>query len=121
MAESDITVIVEGLAEQDINASRYSLSTKAADALASGSSILTYGSLESGIIDYMKSTEASVVCTRKEDLVDSIKKLMTDTGLQKRYYDQAVVMTEKHHNRKSSGTVSEAVIEKAINHMKQVE
>ena len=31
MAESDITVIVEGLSEQDINLSRYSLSTKAAD------------------------------------------------------------------------------------------
>lgn len=121
MAESDITVIVEGLTEHDINLSRYSLSTKAADALASGASILTYGSLESGIIDYMRSTEASVVCTRKEDLVESINRLMTDTDLQKRYYDQAIVMTEKHHNRRASCTVSEGVIEKAIKHMKQGE
>ena len=121
MAECDITVIVEGLAEHDINLSRYSLSTKAADALASGASILTYGSLESGIIDYMRSTEASVVCTRKEDLVESIKRLIADTDLQKRYYDQAIVMTEKHHNRRASCTVSEGVIEKAIKHMKQRE
>lgn len=121
MAESDITVIVEGLTEHDINLSRYSLSTKAADALASGASILTYGSLESGIIDYMRSTEASVVCTRKEDLVGSVKRLMADTDLQKRHYDQAIVMTEKHHNRRASCTVSEGVIEKAIKHMKQGE
>lgn len=121
MAESDITVIVEGFSEHDINLSRYSLSTKAADALASGASILTYGSLESGIIDYMRSTEASVVCTRKEDLVESIKRLIADTDLQKRYYDQAIVMTEKHHNRRASCTVSEGVIEKAIKHMKQGE
>ena len=121
MAESDITVIVEGLTEHDINLSRYSLSTKAADALASGANILTYGSLESGIIDYMQSTEASVVCTRKEDLAESIKRLMADTDLQKRYYDQAIVMTEKHHNRRASCTVSEGVIKKAIKHMKQGE
>ena len=61
MAESDITVIVEGFEEKDINLSRYSLSTKAADALASGASILTYGSLESGIIEYMQSTDAAMV------------------------------------------------------------
>lgn len=121
MAESDITVIVEGLAEADINLSRYSLSTKAADALASGSSILTYGSLESGIIDYMQSTEASMVCTKTEDLEECIKKLMSDQTLQKRYYEQAIVMTEKHHNRRASCTVSEGVINRAIEHMWQGE
>lgn len=63
MAESDITVIVEGFEEKDINLSRYSLSTKAADALASGAAILTYGSMESGIIDYMKSTVCIVFCS----------------------------------------------------------
>jgi len=39
--------------------SRYSLSTKAADALASGVAILTYGSQECGVIEYMQSTGAS--------------------------------------------------------------
>ena len=119
MAESDITVIVEGLAEADINLSRYSLSTKAADALASGASILTYGSLESGIIDYMQSTEASMVCTKTEDLEECIKKLMSDQTMQKRYYEQAIIMTEKHHNRRASCTVSEGVINKAIEHMRK--
>ena len=119
MAESDVTVIVEGFAAEDINASRYSLSTKAADALASGAGILTYGSLESGIIDYMQSTGASMVCTEKEQLPACIKQLMTDQEMQKRFYDQAIVMTEKHHNRKASCAVSEGVIQKAIAHMKQ--
>lgn len=121
MAESDITVIVEGFSPKNIDASRYSLSTKAADALASGASILTYGSPESGIIDYMRSTEASIVCTKREELVACIKQLMADKELQKRYYDQAIVMTEKHHNRRASCTVSEGIVEKAIEHMKQGE
>lgn len=117
MAESDITVIVEGFEEHDINLSRYSLSTKAADALASGACILTYGSLESGIIEYMKSTEASVVCHRKEDLAESIRQLIEDPEIQEWYYNQAINVTKKNHNRQASCTVSEHVINKAIKHM----
>lgn len=119
MSESDITVIVEGFAKEDINASRYSLSTKAADALASGAEILTYGSLESGIIEYMQSTGASMVCTNKAELENSIITLISDNALQQKYYNRAVMMTEKHHNRIASCDVSEGVIEKAILHMKQ--
>ncbi len=118
MAESDITVIVEGFLDKDINLSRYSLSTKAADALASGSAILTYGSLESGIIDYMRSTGASMVCNEKKDLTYCINKLITDEEIQRRFYDQAIVMTERNHNREASCTVSEGVINRAISKMK---
>ena len=60
-----------------------------------------------------------MVCTKKEELTACIKQLMADKELQKKYYDQAIVMTDKHHNRRVSCTVSEGVIEKAIMHMKQ--
>ena len=118
MAESDITIIVEGFREKDINLSRYSLSTKAADALASGAAILTYGPLESGIIEYMQSTDAAMVCTDKVKLVDSIVQLISDQELQKKYYEQAIVMMIEHHNLQASCKVSENVIAKAIRHMK---
>ena len=117
MAESDITVVVEGFDEKDINLSRYSLSTKAADALASGASIITYGSLESGIIEYMKSTNAAMVCTEKNKLIESIERLIADQDLQKEYYDQAIVMTREHHNLQASCKTSEMVVERAIRHM----
>ena len=118
MAESDITIIVEGFKEEDINLSRYSLSTKAADALASGASILVYGSFESGIIEYMQSTKAAMVCTQKDELIYAIEKLIDDQELQKKYYDQAIVMTREHHNLEMSCKTSEKVIAHAIEHMK---
>ena len=114
MVESDITVIVEGFEKDDINLSRYSLSTKAADALASGVSILTYGPLESGIIEYMKSTDAAMVCTDNAKLVDSIVQLISNQELQKKYYEQAIVVTRKHHNLQASCKTSENAIAKAI-------
>ena len=118
MSESDITVIVEGFEEKDINLSRYSLSTKAADALASGAAIVAYGPLESGIIEYMQSTKAAMVCTEKANLVENMKCLINDQKLQQRYYNQAVVMTKEHHNLQASCKTSEDVIEQAIQHMR---
>lgn len=114
MAESDITVIVEGFENKDIELSRYSLSTKAADALASGASILTYGSGECGIVEYMKSTNASMVCDDKSKLEECIRELIKDKALQKRYYDRAVVVSRENHDLESSCAVFEGVVQKAI-------
>ena len=114
MAESDITVIVEGFENKDIELSRYSLSTKAADALASGASILTYGSGECGIVEYMKSTNASMVCDDKSKLEACIRELIKDKALQKRYYDRAVVVSRENHDLESSCAVFEGVVQKAI-------
>lgn len=114
MNASDVTVIVEGFEEKDIELSRYSLSTKAADALASGAAILTYGSEECGIVEYMRSTNASVVCSNKAELRKSIELLLNDVDLQKAFYKQQIVMTEEHHNVRKSCTVSEKVINEAI-------
>ena len=114
MKQSDITVIVEGFEECDIEFSRYSLSTKAADALASGVAILVYGSSECGIVEYMQSTEAAEVCTEKESLVNSIKRLMDDAKLQKQYYDKQIEVTQRNHTLRASCDVAEMVINRAL-------
>ena len=119
MAKSDITVIVEGFKDEDIDCSRYSLSTKAADALASGATILTYGSPECGIIEYMQSTGASFVCTEKALLVDTIIQMFERTDLQREYYDQQIVMTREHHNIEASCATVERIIKKTIVHGKK--
>ena len=115
MQESDITIVVEGFKKNDVDIARYSLSTKAADALASGSAILTYGSIECGIIEYMISTDASMVCTDKSSLKACIQKLMTDIELQRHYYQQAIMITQEHHTLKRSCSVFENVVNKVLN------
>ena len=112
--KSDILIIVEGFADEDITAVKYSLSTKAADSLASGASIFVYGPLESGVIDYMKSTGAAVVCYETTELKQKLRTLIEDVTLQKRLYDQAIVISEAHHTLKSSNAISEKVITESI-------
>lgn len=114
MANSDVTVIVEGFEPEDVDWSRYSLSTKAADALASGATILTYGSAECGIVEYMRNTEASFVCTDKKDLERTIRNLLASPDLQRVYYDRQIVMTEEHHGLEKSCAVFERVVRSAM-------
>ena len=114
MQKSDVTVIVEGLKDKDVNLSRYSLSTKAADALASGATILTYGSQECGIVEYMQSTRASFVCTDKSQLEDTIRQMLERQDLQEQYYAQAIVMTNEHHNIRKSCKTVEMIVARAM-------
>ena len=60
-------VIAEGFRDEDINLTKYSLSTKASDGLASGAAILTYGPEDAGVVGYMKETGASMVLYQSEE------------------------------------------------------
>ena len=114
MSNSDVTVIVEGFLPKDIDLSRYSLSTKAADSLASGATILTYGSQEAGIVEYMQSTKAAYVCTDKEQLVDTIREMLSTPNKQRQYYEQQIVMTHEHHNIEKSCEMFMVVVNRAL-------
>ena len=54
----------------------------------------------------------------KAKLVDSITQLMSNQEIQKKYYEQAIVMTREHHKLQASCKTSENVVAKAIQHMK---
>ena len=111
-AESDIVVVVEGFQPEDIDFTRYSLSTKAADSLASGAAVLSYGPEDAGVIGYLISTQATASCTNKNKLEDCLRQLITDVDLQKRNYDQAVSVFQKNHTLESSCSVFENIVKK---------
>lgn len=112
--ESDVLVIVEGFKPKDVNNTRYSLSTKAADSLASGAQILVYGSGECGVIEYMQSTDSAMVCTDPAKLEQSIRTLLTDRQLQQHYYENAIKITGQNHNLDSSTAVFRHVVKEAM-------
>ena len=114
MRQSDITLIVEGFLPGEIELSRYSLSTKAADALASGVSILVYGSKECGIVEYMELTQAAAVCSDENSLKDKIDLLIGDVNVQRKYYEQAQIMTKLHHNLEVSTSTFENIVNRVI-------
>jgi len=111
---SDIVVLVEGFKKSEVRITRYSLSTKAADLLASGSNILVYGSSECGVIEYMQSTNSAAVCVKKEDLVRCITDLIENVDTQRKYYNNAIHITQQHHNMDKSSMIFESIVNTVI-------
>jgi hypothetical protein len=114
-AESDVTIIVEGFSKQDVDTTRYSLSTKAADAIASGSNIFVYGDLNCGVIEYMQETGCAVVCHEKDELQTELRKLIFDKTLQKQLYDRAIIVDKEDHDKEKNRTLTENMFVHLIN------
>lgn len=112
--KSDIVIIVEGFEKQDVNLTRYSLSTKAADSIISGCQIITYGSEECGVVEYMKETGCSVVCTDRSQLVTAIRVLMDDVDLQRELYNRSLDVMNNNHNLGKSNEKSEELFKNLL-------
>jgi glycosyltransferase involved in cell wall biosynthesis len=114
-ADCDIFVIAEGFREEDLNFTRYSLSTKAADSLASGAAILMYGPEEAGVVGYMKETGAALVCSDQSKLKDDLEQLIQNQALQKEMYDRAIEVSRNNHLVENTAAQFTSIIEEAIN------
>ena len=114
MHDSDIVVIVEGFSTKDIRTTKYSLSTKAADAMATGGQILVYGSMECGVIEYMDSTKCAVVCNDRDKLSDCIQQLISSVDLQRMLYEQSEKMSAEQHDSDKNLVLSESLFSQLI-------
>lgn len=112
--ESDIVVLVEGFSKSDVDKTRYSLSTKAADSLSSGSNILVYGSSDCGLIEYMASTDAAAVCTNPDELEKTISNFINDIDYQRKNYETAIRISKENHTLANSTRIFRGVIERVI-------
>lgn len=68
--ESNFLILVEGTKKKHYLDSRYSLSTKTADALSSNIPIIAYGGKDCGLIEYIKEKNAGCVITKKEEYMN---------------------------------------------------
>lgn len=112
--ESDLLLVVEGLTKSDINKTRYALSTKVADSLASGCNIIGYGSQECGAIEYMERIGCVTVGHSIEEIEAELRKLLSDKDLQKSNYDKACKITESNHRRSQSNAKVESIIQQLV-------
>lgn len=113
-SECDIVVLVEGFSKSDVTKTRYSLSTKAADSLASGSNIFVYGSKECGLIEYMISTNSAAVCTDSSRLEDCLRSFIYDFEYQHQNYLNAIKVSNCNHVLERSTAIFEGIVERVI-------
>ena len=97
MGESLAVIHTESFDEKIRQSVRYSVSTKIADSLASGTCIFAYGPEEIASIDYLRKNSAAVCCTDKNDLDEKLRTLVLNSDARKVSVENAVSLAEKNH------------------------
>lgn len=107
MKECDLLLVVEGFSEENVNKTRYSLSTKVADTLSSGVCGFAYGSYDCGAIEYASQCGGMQVCTQRDStaLRQSLLSLLNSEELQKQYYDRAKAVAAQNHTLQNSTAI----------------
>lgn len=114
LTDCDITVVAEGFLQKDVDLTRYSLSTKVADSLASGRFVLGYGSPECGAIEYLLKNDCGLTCTSYEELSQKLPLIINDISFQKCAYETSERVCREHHTLEKSNAVFEELVNKAI-------
>lgn len=114
IAGCDVFVIAEGFRDKDLLFTRYSLSTKAADGLASGAAVFVYGPKNAGVVEYMAQSGAAAVCTDKSTIKLEIESLVGDEKYQQEMYSAAQRATAANHTVESSTKTFRSIIDNAL-------
>lgn len=113
-SKSDLLLVVEGFKKKDVDISRYSLSTKVADSLASGVCVFAYGSLDCGAISYSLETGAISTCLSHSELTRELSRILFDIELQKQHYAKAIEVCKNNHTLINSCNIFENVIAETV-------
>ena len=112
--ESDVLLLVENFTKKNINATKYSLSTKVADSIRSGVNLFGYGSSECGMIEYLVNNNACVVCDKKEALKEKLMQLLFDKTLSLKMYETAGYLSDNNHDLNKNGLIFLSLIDDAL-------
>lgn len=98
MKNSDVLVHVEDFSEKNIKKVKYSISTKIADSLKSGTCLLAYGPKNVASIDYLKSNSVACVANTKQELYFVLKNLIYDEEIRSKYIKKALKLAAERHD-----------------------
>lgn len=115
MRKSKILIHTESMKQFYTDRVRYSVSTKIADSLASGTCIFAYGPEDVASIEYLAENKAACVVTRPEKLESALEELINNYDLQMSYVKNALVLASKRHNSGKDSRVLQKMIVELLN------
>ena len=109
IGESMAVIHVESFERRDRNSVRYSVSTKIADSLMSGTCIFAFGPKEIASIDYLNQNDAAICCTDSGELIGKLKELISDTERRKEVIKNAKILSQNHSQDKTPKIIYETL------------
>lgn len=115
MAESLAVIHTEAFDENIRHAVKYSVSTKIADSLMSGTCIFAYGPAEVASIQYLMDNEAAICACSREELSQRLKTLLENQQLREKHERIAFDLANKNHRpEKNQGLIKTVLGEELI-------
>lgn len=81
---------------------KFAFSTKIADSLSCGTCFLLYAPENLACSQYLTEHKAAYVVSRKEDLADVLKQLITEPEARSKYIARALALAEKNHRAETN-------------------
>lgn len=116
MKTSQILIHVESV--NQLSRVKYSISTKIADLLSSGTCIFAYGPAEAASIEYLKQNDAACVVTSKDNLREKLRSIIKNKEQQRYYVKKAILLSSKNHNIGENSLLLKSIIEKYVKEFK---
>lgn len=91
----------------------YSVSTKIADSLASGTPLLAYGPAEVASMEYLIDNEAAFCATSEKELPKILKSLITDPQKREQITANALKLAKKNHDSQTNCDMIRKTLEEA--------
>lgn len=107
---ADILIFGESL-ETGSNVARLSFSTKITDYLSSYRCILAIGPQDNSSIDYFKREDAALVCSKEEEIFETLCKIEESSHLLNKYASKAHDCGVKNHNPQTIDSILRKIID----------
>ena len=114
MAKSTLLIHTESFDEKCKKATAYSVSTKIADSLASGTCIFAYGPSDVASMEYLIENRAAYCVFDIKQLGEGLTEAITNVELRDEIVTNACNLAEKNHQQKQIGALLVSAMEHAI-------
>lgn len=111
IGQSLAVVHTESFDNETANSVRYSVSTKIADSLASGTCLFAYGPGDIASIKYLKENNAAFVVDSPDDLQQKLIELITNKDLRNQIQNNAIKLANKNHSLEKNNNLILEVIQ----------
>lgn len=112
MAKSIAVIHTESFDEITRKSVAYSVSTKIADSLASGTCIFAYGPAEIASIEYLSKHNAAICAAELDDPVSALTQMLTDEGLRTETIRNALALAECNHRSEKNCEMIRTVLKR---------
>lgn len=94
---------VEAFDRSSVERTRYSLSTKIGESLASGACLIAYGPHDISSMSYLDENDAAIMLDEPHDIVSALTQ--TDDAAYERYVQNALELTRRNHDKQKNDAV----------------